>query len=46
MSEDSKSPAELLKEEQDLLLSEIKEKAEKRKQAMNPDQDYDNECVK
>ena len=46
MSEDSKSPAELLKEEQDILLSEIKEKAEKRKHAMNPDQDPDNEYVK
>ncbi|MCE2614357.1 MAG: hypothetical protein LVO36_00485 [Nitrosopumilus sp. (ex Thoosa mismalolli)] len=46
MSKDSKSPAELLKEEQDLLSSEIKEKDEKRKQAMNPDQDPDNEYVK
>ena len=45
---DSKSIKELLKDEQDKLLAEIKEKVERKKRLMNPDDKYDtdNELLK
>ena len=45
---DSKSIEELLKDEQDKLLAEIKEKVERKKRLMNPDDKYDtdNELLK
>ena len=44
----SKSMAEQLKEEQDKVLVEIKEKAERKKRLMNPNDKYDtdNELLK
>ena len=46
MMDEKKSSSELLKEEQDRIIKEIKKKAEKRKHAMNPDSDTGNEYVK
>lgn len=46
MVDEEKSPAQLLKEEQERIIKEIKEKAKKRKLAMNPDEDTGNEYVK
>ena len=45
---DSKSIEKLLKDEQDKLLAEIKEKAERKKKLMNPHDKYDadNELLK
>ena len=45
---DSKSIKELLKDEQDKLLAEIKEKVERKKRLVNPDDKYDtdNELLK
>ena len=45
---DSKSVEEQLKEEQEKVLAEIKEKAERKKRLMNPTDKYDtdNELIK